>query len=1005
MRHRRWPIRAWRSLLVGMSAVLWLSCGGGGGGDIIEPTTGAVEVTTSTTGAEPDPDGYTLTLDDVEIRPIGTAASAILTELSPGEHRIGLSGLAPNCTVQDGNPRTVTVTAGETEVEDITVLCEAAPPATGGLNVSAATSGPSPDPDGYGVTVDGDAGRPIAASGSVAVSGLAAGSHLVGLAGVAANCTVEGDNPRSVEVVAGGVVPVDFLIECGTIAPGAGTVTVTTMTSGAGEDPDGYGFTIGDAAVQPIGANATVSVANVASGAAVVELSGVAPNCTVGGQNPRTVTVPAGGSVNVPFAITCAAGTGTLEIRTVSTGGPADASGYTVTVDAGAPVAIGVNATRTVDGLSPGSHDVSLAGLAANCAVEGANPVSVTITAGEVTELEFAVQCSATTGSLRVTVTGLPAGVGALVTVTGPGSFSEEVAATLTLEDLAPGEYTVSAANVNSGGATYSSTPADRSVTVAAGATAQVTVTYASTGGPTLNLRVGGLNLTQSVQTFDNEIPLVAGRDAFLRVLAQASSPNTINTPVRVRFYDGSTLVQTFTIPSPADSVPTGRSDGELGTTWNLLVPGSLIRPGLGIAADVDPANAVAETDEADNVFPTTGPRLPVQVRQVPPLAITLIPVRQSANGLQGDVTEANSDEYLGLARRMYPLPGYDARVHEVYTTTTSDALEPGNENGAWNAILNELAALRTTEDSDRHYYGVVRIGYASGLAGLGFFGQPVAVGYDRPGDRARITAHELGHNWDRLHAPCGNPPGPDLDFPHPGGTIGRIGYDVEEQAIKLRSTPDVMGYCGNPWVSDYTYEGVMDFRQAAGSGASGGRARPALLVWGRIVGGRAVLEPAFHIVTRPALPSRPGPYAIVGTAGDGSRVFDLSFEAIEVADDERGARQFAFAVPLDQSAAGRLETIRLAGPGIGLASVARSPASLRAASPVRPSVTRAANGVAVRWDAAAHPMVMVRDAGSGQVLSFARGGEVVVPAGASGVDLVMSDGVGSRHERIRAPR
>jgi hypothetical protein len=987
-----------------MSAALLLSCGGGGAGDIVAPTTGAVEVTTSTTGAEPDPDGYTLTLDDVEIRSIGIAASAILTELSPGEHRIGLSGIAPNCTV-DGNPRTVTVTVGETVAEDITVVCEAAPPATGGVSVSVATSGSSPDPDGYSVTVDGDAGRPIAANGNVAVPGLGAGNHLVGLGGVAANCTVEGDNPRTVDVIAGVVVPVEFSVDCGAIPPDAGTVTVTTVTSGAGEDPDGYGFTIGDGAVQPIGPNATVSVANVASGAATVELSGVAPNCEVGGQNPRGVTVPAGGTVNVPFAITCASGAGRLEVRTISTGSPADASGYTVTVDDGAPVAIGVNATRTIDGLAPGSHAVLLAGIAGNCAVQGQNPVNVTITAEETAELEFVVQCSATTGSLRVTVTGLPAGVDAVVTVTGPGNYSEDVAATRTLDGLVPGEYTVSAADVSTGGSTYASSPADRTVTIAAGGTAQVTVTYATTGGPTLNLRIGGLNLTQSVQTFGNEVPLVAGRDAFLRVLAQASQPNTITTPVRVRLYDGSTLVQTFTIQSPADSVPTGRSDGDFSTTWNLLVPGSLIRPGLGIQADVDPGNDITETDETDNVFPTSGPRLPVEVRQAAPLAITLVPVRQSANGLQGDVTQANADGYLDLTRRMYPLPGYNAQVHQLYTTTTSDPLQPGNENRAWNTILSELYALRVADGSERYYYGVVRIGYASGVAGIGFIGAPVAVGYDRPNDRARITAHELGHTWGREHAPCGNPPGPDLAYPHPGGTIGRIGYDVEQEAVKPRSTPDIMGYCGNPWISDYTYEGVMDFRQAAGGGVSAGRAQPSLLVWGRIVEGRAVIEPAFHIVSRPVLPSRPGPYSIEGTASDGSRVFDLSFEAIEVADDDRGGRHFAFAVPLDESAAARLESIRLAGPGVGLAAVARSPASLRATAAKPPSVTRTAGGLAIRWDAAVHPMVMVRDAASGQVLSFARGGSVVVPAGASGVDLVMSDGVASRRERVRTPR
>ena len=104
---------------------LWLSCGGGGG--LIVAHHGRGRGDHQYDRRELDPDGYTLTLDDVEVRPIGTAASAILAELSPGEHRIGLSGIAPNCTVQDGNPRTVTVTVGETAVEDITVLCAAAP--------------------------------------------------------------------------------------------------------------------------------------------------------------------------------------------------------------------------------------------------------------------------------------------------------------------------------------------------------------------------------------------------------------------------------------------------------------------------------------------------------------------------------------------------------------------------------------------------------------------------------------------------------------------------------------------------------------------------------------------------------------------------------------------------------------------------------------------------------------------------------------------------------------
>jgi uncharacterized protein YjlB len=45
----------------------------------------------------------------------------------------------------------------------------------------------------------------------------------------------------------------------------------------------------------------------------------------------------------------------------------------------------------------------------------------------------------------------------------------------------------------------------------------------------------------------------------------------------------------------------------------------------------------------------------------------------------------------------------------------------------------------------------------------------------------------------------------------------------------------------------------------------------------------------------------------------------------------------------------------------------------------------------------------MVRDAATGQVLSFARGGQAVMPAGTGEVDLELSDGVRSRHQRIRA--
>jgi hypothetical protein len=1004
MHYRSWSNHAAGRLLVGTTAALWLACGGGG--ELTAPTTGAVQVTTSTAGDAPDPDGYGLTLDDVEVQSIGSAATATLDDLTAGAHRIGLAGVSSNCTVQGDNPRALTVVAGETAAVDIAVVCLESPPATGGVSVTTSTTGPSPDPDGYSVTVDGDGGRPVGVDGTVVVSDLSPGDHLVALAGVAGNCTVAGENPRTVVVVGGDVAALEFSVECGALPPVTGTVAVTTVTSGAGADPDGYAFAIGDGAAQPIGQSATVSVANVAAGAITVELSGVAANCAVDGLNPRPVTVPADGSVEVTFAITCSAVTGTLEVTTASTGSPPDPSGYTVSVDGGAAVAIGANATRTIGGLAPGAHSVALGGIAGNCAVQGQNPRGVTITADQTAFLTFTVQCAATTGSLAVTIAGLPSGADADVTVTGPGDYSERLTATGTLDGLVPGQYTVGAASVTSGGVSYTSSPENRTVAVAAGATATVTVTYAASSGPSLNLWIAGLYLTQSVQTFTGEVPLIAGRDAFLRVFVRASETNTATPEVRVRLYEGDALIETLTIPAPAGSVPLRREEGTLTASWNVAVPGSFIRPGLGFRAEVDPANAIAEEKETDNAFPATGERGLLSVRRAPPLSITLVPVRQGANQLQGEVTAGNRDQYLDLTQRIYPLPGYQADVHAVYATTTTNPLQPDDANGAWITVLNEIAALWVAEGSNRHYYGVVRTGYTSGLVvGRGFIGLPVAIGYDEPAGRGRITAHELGHTWGRDHSPCGTATGLDPQFPYVGGSIGRFGFDVRERVLKQPETPDIMGYCGDPWISDYTYRGVLDFRGTPLARASGGREQPSLLVWGRMVKGRAVLEPAFQIVTRPVLPSRPGPYSIEGTASDGSRVFSLSFDAIEVADDAGGARLFAYAVPLDERLAGRLETIRLAGPGVGVAARSASPAALRA-TPAEPvSALRSAGGVAVRWDAAAHPMIMVRDVRTGEVLSFARGGSVVVPADGSEVELVMSDGVRSRSTTVRPTR
>jgi hypothetical protein len=897
-------MRSGRRLLAVITLVtvctIWLGCSSGG--DITVPQVGTLEITTTTSGPEPDPDGYLVSVDGSEPVALGSNAILRLPDLSAGPHSLELSGLADNCSVPAGTHINVSVSVDEVAAASYIITCA---PTVGSIQVTTTSTGNPPDSNGYRLLVDGVDNQPMAAQATVTLSPVSPGTHALGLGDLAGTCAVTGENPRSVTVVAGDTATVTFEVACHEEQPTSGTLELTTSTSGPSPDPDGYRFRIDSGAAHAIAVNATVAVSALEQGAHKIELMDVANNCSVGGQNPRGFNVPSGGSVQIAFVVTC----------------------------------------------------------------------------------------SATAGGLTVTVTGLPGGLNAAVTVTGPGEYNSQLTATQTLTGLRPGTYTVAAADVSNGSSRYPASPASQSVSVAAGATANATVTYGPAVAPTLNLRIDSWQLTQSVQTGSNDIPMVADRDGYLRVFVVANQANTAAASVRVRIFRNGTLASTFTIPAPSSSTPTDKNEGRLTSSWNVKIPPSAFGPGFSMLADVDPGNEIAEADESDNVFPASGVPRPFEVQTLPTLSVRFVPVKQEANGLQGDVSTANKARFLELIRRMYPVATADGDVHAVYTTTTTEPLQPGDGNHAWVTVLGEIEALRVTEGSDRNYYGVVRVDYSSGQAGLGYVGLPSAIGYDNEADRGRVMAHELGHNWGRLHTPCGNPSGVDPDYPYPAGNIGVFGIEMQHEVLESPDTPDIMGYCANPWVSDYTYRGVLAFRssQAPAATLTSGLVQRCLLVWGRIVDGVPVLEPAFEVVTRPHLPKAPGPYSVEGHAASGAPLFTLSFDAALVADDPRGTRQFAFAVPL--GAVPQLGGLRLSAPG-GTAGAARTPGAERARSDLQAG--RVAGGLILHWNSAAHPMVMVRDPETGEVLSFARGGQAEIATRRGEVEVVASDGVGS---------
>src|SRR5439155_13681528 len=123
----------------------------------------------------------------------------------------------------------------------------------------------------------------------------------------------------------------------------------------------------------------------------------VASNCTVSGTNPRTVSVPAGGTGHADFTINCAPTTGELVVTTATTGSNLPA-GYTVMVDNGQPKTIGTTGNVTYPGPAAADHMVAL-GVASNCTVSGGNRRAVMVPAGGAGDGDFTTGCAPPTAA------------------------------------------------------------------------------------------------------------------------------------------------------------------------------------------------------------------------------------------------------------------------------------------------------------------------------------------------------------------------------------------------------------------------------------------------------------------------------------------------------------------------------------------------------------------------------------------------------------------------------
>jgi hypothetical protein len=204
-------------------------------------------------------------------------------------------------------------------------------------------------------------------------------------------------------------------------------------------------------------------------------------------------------------------------------------------------------------------------------------------------------------------------------------------------------------------------------------------------------------------------------------------------------------------------------------------------------------------------------------------------------------------DHLRSWLRRAYP-------VSEVIWSTgvvDSNTAPPYTSNNT-NAQLATLRAQDMAGGGDHrtHYYGMVADG--------GFFMRGSAAGIPASADPSVVASgptgiptgnfswdtdgtygdwyggHELGHTFGRKHPGFCGETHDDASYPYANGQLadddnGHVGFDVGDPGLGLprMALPgtqwrEIMTYCPNEWLSDYTYRAIMN-RLATEDGLAAG--------------------------------------------------------------------------------------------------------------------------------------------------------------------------------------
>lgn len=357
-------------------------------------------------------------------------------------------------------------------------------------------------------------------------------------------------------------------------------------------------------------------------------------------------------------------------------------------------------------------------------------------------------------------------------------------------------------------------------------------ITWAGTSArPGPDMRINAIEVTQAIQDLNNSVDLIANKRTYVRV--HVSSPTTIgHVAANLSGQRGGfTLFPTLTPGNPGGdiTVRTSPDRAQLNDSFWFELPWWWLGAGnLTLTARLDPADAKHDPNLSNNTSSVT-----VNFKSTPPLRLRITNVRYQVGGTTYLAANSHLDRLESWLRRAYPISSLS--VSRATFTYPSSGLPNVDTLNSWLAFIKLLRRIFTGEDGRTVYYGMVddgggfMRGKAAGIPGTvasGPTGTPSgSFAWDTDGSYGDwYGGHEIGHTRNRYHAEfCGATGG--ATYPYPNGRISPAltgntaiyGFDIGNRTIYDPNWKDVMTYCQNQWVSDFTYEGIRSYLASLG--------------------------------------------------------------------------------------------------------------------------------------------------------------------------------------------